>query len=633
MDTKIFDSLLEPTFVVDQDGRVLYCNEPASVICQISVRKIIRSHPYISELFQFNEDVQALKDLNSIQDPSPYQEISFKTETGSSGRVQVTVQALPDSLWLVYFRDVTLEETLQRKYRAELEKKEHVIAALEDAQKKLEDYSRNLEKMVAERTAQLSRMNNQMKALLDSLGQGFLIFNAEGTCQEIASKACEVVLEIDPRGQPITEVLKFSANESNSFKRWMSTAFAEMLPFEDLTPLAPATFAHSEGRSINLAYYPIRDAANQIEGIVVVGTDVSDLVAAQKQAEADRAHAQMIIQLVQSRRQVLGFIRESEELVEEITAQLKKDTPDFELTFRALHTLKGGAASFSIQNMVDQIHLAEEKLGQWNEHKKSEDLSLLKQQSFAIQSSFQDFLKGTESILGSRAVELENREINIRDLKNFYDKVTAYPELKTLFFNQFLLEASGDVLAHFNDTIQVTASRVGKIVDPLVIENPEFRFWPEPYQRLISTFVHAFRNSVDHGIETPDQREQNGKNSSGRILIRSEKANHDKIRFLIADDGGGIDPAKIRARLEKKGFDCSKETDEQVIQHVFDAEFSTRDQVTDLSGRGVGMDAIRACAHELGGKVWVNSKLGVGTEFWMEVPWIDKMATTTKIAV
>lgn len=632
MELKIFDTLLEPTFVLDHEGRVRYCNEPAALLCDQSVRKLMRSRPNIRELFRFTEPIEALDMLGKLTDATPYQEVSFENESGKKGRVQLTIQPLsPNSedespSWLMFFRDVTLEETLQRKYRAELEKKEDVIKALEDAQKKLEDYSRNLEHMVAERTAQLSAINAQMKALLDSLGQGFLIFDQKGLCLQIASKACETIFECDPRGSSIQQVLRLEQPEAKAFGRWMETAFSEMLPFEDLTPLAPPKYKHSMFRSIDLGYFPLRNSDGAIDGIVLVGTDVTDLVFAQKQAQNDRAQSTMVLELVKNRRQVLGFIREAEGLIQEIRREIDTPVPGYELTFRALHTLKGGAASFAIQDMVDKIHEGEELLGHWHSGKSESALDKLRAQAIHIENAYRNFLDNTETILGTRGLnQSPTRELRIDTLTNFYAGLKT-PEMRSQFFNEFLLEKSVTVFGHFNDTVQIAASQLGKVVLPLNIETPDFEFWPEPYQKLIGSLVHAFRNSVDHGIENPDVREHAGKSSAGRIDLALERSG-DRLLLTIRDDGAGIDPAKIRSRLAQKGFDTSKESDAQVIQHVFDSEFSTRDQVTALSGRGVGMDAIQASALELGGRALVFSIPGQGTTFKIDVPWLTDIRT------
>ena len=136
---KIFDTLLEPVFVIDAEKRVLYCNEPAALICDLSVRKICRGQVF-DQILAFTQIPQFLVSLSEVTEACPYQELSFESTASSrTGKAQLTCQPIahPDSgkmAWIVFLRDVTLEETLQKKYRAELEQVQH--------------YSKNLEKMV-----------------------------------------------------------------------------------------------------------------------------------------------------------------------------------------------------------------------------------------------------------------------------------------------------------------------------------------------------------------------------------------------------------------------------------------------------------------------------------------------------
>jgi len=161
LNPKIFDTLLEPTFLVNSEKKIVYCNEPAALLVDITVRKLVRSQLAIDAVFQFNEPITALQNLAQLSDASSYQEVGFQIESGKTGKVQITLQPFGDleghTTWLVYFRDVTLEETLQKKYRAELEQKEDVINDLQKARDELKNYSENLEKMVADRTAEIRR--------------------------------------------------------------------------------------------------------------------------------------------------------------------------------------------------------------------------------------------------------------------------------------------------------------------------------------------------------------------------------------------------------------------------------------------------------------------------------------------
>jgi two-component system chemotaxis sensor kinase CheA len=210
LEFKIFDTLLEPVFIINNQCKVIYCNEPAVQISGLTMRKLLKLNSF-EEAFKFNPEINVFKNIEEITDPTPYKELYFETQEGQKGKVQITCQAMSsgnESSWLIYFRDVTLEETLQKKYQQELEKKESVIKDLETAQVKLQDYSKNLEVMVSERTAELSKAHQHKSAMLNSLSQGFFVFGEDGVCLNIYSKACETILEVNPSGELIWDVLR-----------------------------------------------------------------------------------------------------------------------------------------------------------------------------------------------------------------------------------------------------------------------------------------------------------------------------------------------------------------------------------------------------------------------------------------
>ncbi len=616
---KIFDTLLEPVFIVDENKKVLYCNEPAALICEMSARKISRGQVF-DEIILFHESPAFLAALKSIDEASPYQEVVFKAAASEKpGRAQLTCQPIglyeSDKIaWLIFFRDVTLEETLQKKYRAELEQVQH--------------YSKNLEKMVDERTAEIKKLNQTMAALLDSLGQGFFIFNREGLCLEIYSKACETTVETKPPGQYVWDVLRLSEKQVPGFKKWLTTVFAEMLPFEDLSPLGPQTFEHSAGSHIQLEYYPLKANDGPTEGIVVVATDTTNLVQARKEAELERAHAKMIVNLVKNKRQVAGFLRESSEILKGLKSELvKKEALDQESTFRYLHTLKGGASSFSIKSMVDVCHEAETCLSQFKwDGVTGPGIEKLISLSQNIEVNFESFKEENQTILGAAAQSSErwieaplSRFIDFR--KNLDSKA---PHLSEAFSQSFLSEPIERHFSHYNEVLQSVAINEGKQIAPLSFKNGSLAIIPDPYENLFSTFIHFFRNVVDHGIELPIDRETLGKAPEGQISVEFQKTQalgQECLLIQIKDDGRGVDPQIIRKKFAEKNHDLSKENDSQVIQHIFDSQFSTKEVVTETSGRGVGMDAIQFAAKKMGGRSWIKSRLGHGTILFVLVPW------------
>ena len=628
----LFDTLLEPVFVLNAEQKVVYCNETAAVVCDLSIRKITKGMKFL-ELFEFSEPLDGLNDLISVTDPTPYKEVTFKTSQGGEGKVQITLQPIFDSMgdknWIVFVRDVTLEERLQKKYRAELEQKEDVIKDLEDAKAQLENYSKNLEKMVAERTAEIQRMNQMMTALLDSLHQGFFIFNSEGKVLPVSSKACETTIECRPQGQNIWEVLKLPEKKVDGFQKWMQTLFMEMLPFEDLAPLGPESYPHSEGRNIALEYFPLRSAEGTMDGVVVVASDITSLVEAKKQAERDREYAKLIINLVQNKKEIGRFIRESQTLLSDLQSGLKAswDQADTEFLFRQLHTLKGGAALFSIQDMAEHCHTSETLLANFKEASSAESYAAIQAESVHVAETFQKFIAKSEEVLGGSALSSERQiEIPVSKFQSALEKIDSAVNSSVpsqILLNEFAMESVGSFFSGYNDVAQRVAENQEKMLNPIEFTNADLKVLPEIYSSLFATFVHSFRNSVDHGIEMPGERETMGKPAAGSIKVSFNIADS-RLLIRVDDDGAGVNPEKIREKLGKKGIDTSKESDHEVIQHIFDSQFSTRDQGTETSGRGVGMDAIKYAAEELGGKVWVDSTYKKGTSLFVEVPYITE---------
>lgn len=138
-----------------------------------------------------------------------------------------------------------------------------------------------------------------------------------------------------------------------------------------------------------------------------------------------------------------------------------------------------------------------------------------------------------------------------------------------------------------------------------------------------NSLVHLVRNSADHGIESPADRLLAGKPESGTLRIKCTE-NRDDVVISISDDGRGIDPIKIRAKaIEKQLFtdsQLSNMSEKQTLEIIFAAGFSTAANVTDVSGRGVGMDMVRSSVEAVGGQILVDSKPGSGSTFNLRLP-------------
>jgi two-component system chemotaxis sensor kinase CheA len=142
-------------------------------------------------------------------------------------------------------------------------------------------------------------------------------------------------------------------------------------------------------------------------------------------------------------------------------------------------------------------------------------------------------------------------------------------------------------------------------------------------EALADPLVHLVRNSVDHGIEFPDVREANGKSRVGQVVLSAEQEG-DHILLSISDDGAGMDPVKLRRIAVEKGmFDedtANRLSDTEAYNLIFAPGFSTKKEISDVSGRGVGMDVVKTKITQLNGTVEIKSELGKGTRFIIKVP-------------
>jgi two-component system chemotaxis sensor kinase CheA len=142
-------------------------------------------------------------------------------------------------------------------------------------------------------------------------------------------------------------------------------------------------------------------------------------------------------------------------------------------------------------------------------------------------------------------------------------------------------------------------------------------------EALADPLVHLVRNSVDHGIEFPDVRVANGKPRIGLVVLSAEQEG-DHILLCISDDGAGMDPVKLRTIAVEKGLydedTAARLSDIEAFNLIFAPGFSTKKEISDVSGRGVGMDVVKTKINQLNGSVEIQSTLGKGTRFIIKVP-------------
>ncbi|MFS8975746.1 chemotaxis protein CheA [Cupriavidus necator] len=175
------------------------------------------------------------------------------------------------------------------------------------------------------------------------------------------------------------------------------------------------------------------------------------------------------------------------------------------------------------------------------------------------------------------------------------------------------------VFSRFPRLVRDLASKLGKQID-LVTFGKATELDKSLIERIIDPLTHLVRNSLDHGIETPDKRVAAGKDATGQLIL-SAQHHGGNIVIEVSDDGGGLNRERILAKAIQNGLPVSENiSDEEVWQLIFAPGFSTAEVITDVSGRGVGMDVVKRNIQEMGGHVEISSRPGLGTTIRIVLP-------------
>ena len=212
---------------------------------------------------------------------------------------------------------------------------------------------------------------------------------------------------------------------------------------------------------------------------------------------------------------------------------------------------------------------------------------------------------------------LENNDL--LDSVGFMENITG--EIQEIVMKLRMVQVD-QVFNRFPRLVRDISKNLHKEVN-LIIKGKEIEIDRGVVDEIGDPLVHLIRNSLDHGLETPEERIKNGKSAKGTIELHALNEG-DNILIKVIDDGRGIDPAKIKSKAIAKGFiteEASRSLDESgIFDLILKPGFSTVEVATDLSGRGVGMDVVKSKVASLGGTVYISSKINKGTVVTITLP-------------
>ena len=531
---------------------------------------------------------------------------------------------------------------MNNEIRSLLLAKEEMIIQLEKANIELENYSKNLELMVAQRTLELKNANDFMNAMVNSLDQGLLVFDKELRCNDIFTKACEPIFGLSPLGKTFIDVLQVTdESEVASITQWSQILFKELIPYESAIDLGPKqkiaglNFQSPDFKHVQLNYYPIRDdETKDIKNMVVVATDKTNEIQAIEKEKENEQFVSMILKILKNKTQFQSFCSEVADIFEQFPSAYNQEenTVHYDRAMMLFHTLNGGFGMFSIYKLQQMSVAFENEIdAEKNKNADSPTENFLNQLINNIKKLSHDFeafkkeldqLIGTKFASGDSTLEITKEQVN--QTKELVDRL-ANTELKKVFYENFVKVPVINYFSAYNDLCKNAAEKIGKKFNGLTFHNENLKVDPSHFGEFFNVLVHLFRNCIDHGLEEPGLRRELNKDETGRIDVSFELINSSNNNFLhltVQYDGAGINPDIIRNRYNKlhPDKDLSSLSDKEVIYKIFDAFFTTREQVTSLSGRGVGMSAIQDVVELLKGRIEIESKVGKGTIFTFEIP-------------
>jgi len=216
-------------------------------------------------------------------------------------------------------------------------------------------------------------------------------------------------------------------------------------------------------------------------------------------------------------------------------------------------------------------------------------------------------------------VTADNHGDSLKRVTENIDRLTA--DLQDLVMQVRMVPVS-QVFDRFPRLVRDLSQKKGKKID-LLLEGKEIEVDRTVLDEIGEPLIHLLRNSIDHGIESPDERTKSAKDETGKITLSAQR-NGNHIIIDVSDDGTGIDPEKIKTAAIKKRFGSQAELEkmnkEQLINLIFLPGFSTAKEVTETSGRGVGMDIVKTKISSLGGTVHIESQVGLGTKTSIKLP-------------
>ena len=493
-----------------------------------------------------------------------------------------------------------------------------------------------LEDLVAERTLQLRQKTNDILTMLQNMPQGILTVTEGAVIHPEYSAYLEQIFETkDIAGKGMMNVVFSNTNlGSDVLSQVEAVAGAcigeDRMNFDFNTHLMVTeldkTMPSGRAKSLELSWSPICNEADICEKLMLCVRDVTELKGLAAEANKQRRELEMIGEILSVNQEKFHqFIDSSGQFIEENRAVIEnnesRDPEAITTLFRNMHTIKGNARTYGLLQLTNTVHETEQAYDNLRKNPEADwNKAHLLEQLTETYSAIQEYARVNEVKLGRRGPGrrggvdkfLMVQKTHIDSLIGSLEAAkNDDPVAKDQLLHRVLgtlkrigTEKIEDVLSGVIDSLPSLARELGKEAPKVEIDSNHIVLHNQIADLLKNVFMHLLRNSVDHGIETAEQRVAQGKSPAGTINLKLSTSDG-KLWLTLRDDGRGLAIGFIRKKAIDAGLIQEDQpiTPEELAQLIFAPGFSTASVVTEVSGRGVGMDAVKGFVEREGGTI------------------------------
>ncbi|WP_175958828.1 MCP four helix bundle domain-containing protein [Burkholderia pyrrocinia] len=491
---------------------------------------------------------------------------------------------------------------------------------------------------IQENAAQLKQKTADIQAMLQNMQQGILTVVEGGVVHAEYSAYLETIFETNDIAGRDLMALVFDDSAIGADARSQVDAAVhaclgeDSMNFEFNAHLLVNEVAKRmpDGREkwLDLSWSAITDETDTVVRLMLCVRDVTEIRELTAQAGEQQRRLEMIGEILSISQDKFhdfvhsakGFLSENERMIRQ---HERADHSIVAALFRNMHTIKGNARTYSLQHLTNIVHEAEQAYEslrradggpEWNRDALMDDLARVREaveryatiNAVTLGRSGEPAQGGTDYLMVERAHISESlRVLDGADPANAADWQAARNAVRRML-SQLGTQGIGDTLGGVIESLPSLAAELGKPAPVVHIDSHGHRVRSEIGATLKNVFMHLLRNSIDHGIESSEERRAAGKAASGTIDI-AVGVGGGELWFVLSDDGRGLALDRIRGIARERGWiDAGNEaalTDEAVAELIFRPGFSTARAVTEVSGRGVGMDAVRNFLKRDGGDI------------------------------